>query len=105
MLCSPSLFAEYSRVLTDEKLRRFIARPELVADVLDAIRTLTIWVEASDIAADAVRDPSDVHVLGSAVGGRADVLVSGDQDLLAVHEYMGVRILNPSQFLGELRML
>ncbi|HEX2094021.1 MAG TPA: putative toxin-antitoxin system toxin component, PIN family [Longimicrobiaceae bacterium] len=43
-----------------------------------------------------VRDPDDTWVLASALGAAADVLVTGDKDLLEVaDEVHGIRILPP----------
>jgi predicted nucleic acid-binding protein len=40
-------------------------------------------------------------VLECAARSHADVIVSGDKDLLAVGEYEGIRILTPRAFLDE----
>jgi putative PIN family toxin of toxin-antitoxin system len=45
-----------------------------------------------------VRDPDDRWILASATAGRADVLVTGDQDLLDVAEKAPVPILTPRGF-------
>ena len=37
-----------------------------------------------------------------AVEGSADVIVSGDRDLLALHRYEGIAIVQPSAFLAHL---
>jgi putative PIN family toxin of toxin-antitoxin system len=47
------------------------------------------------------RDPNDDMVLECAALANADVIVSGDKDLLAVGEYEGIRILTPRAFLDE----
>lgn len=44
----------------------------------------------------AVRDPDDDVVIATAVAAHADVIVSGDNDLLALGEYHGIRIMNPT---------
>jgi putative PIN family toxin of toxin-antitoxin system len=57
-----------------------------------------------DLRLDVVRDdPADNRYLECAVEGAADHLVSGDQDLLDVQEYGGVRIITPKAFLDVLR--
>ena len=48
-------------------------------------------------------DPADNRYLECAVEGDADYVVSGDQDLLAVEAYQGIRILGPRAFLQVLR--
>ena len=38
-------------------------------------------------------------VLATALAGKADVIVTGDDDLLVLKEFRGIRILSPRQFL------
>lgn len=45
-----------------------------------------------------VRDPDDRNVLGAAVALGADVIVSGDKDLLILDSFEGIPILSPRQF-------
>jgi putative PIN family toxin of toxin-antitoxin system len=48
----------------------------------------------------ACRDEDDNKFLDLAVDGRADLIVTGDDDLLALHPFRGIRILTPQQFLA-----
>lgn len=50
-----------------------------------------------------VRDRSDRWILATAVAGNADVLVTGDDDLLAVAADAPIRILSPRGFWSLLR--
>ena len=50
----------------------------------------------------ACRDPKDDKFLEIAVAGGADVIVSGDQDLLVLHPFAGIPILQPAAFLQML---
>lgn len=50
-----------------------------------------------------VRDRTDRWVLATAVAGRADVLVTGDDDLLVIAEEAPLRILSPRSFWELLR--
>lgn len=45
------------------------------------------------------RDKDDDVVLATALAGKADVIVTGDDDLLVLKEFRRVRILSPRQFL------
>lgn len=45
-----------------------------------------------------VRDPDDDLILFCAVAAEADLLVTGDKDLLAIGEHGKIRILDPREF-------
>lgn len=44
------------------------------------------------------RDPKDDAVVACAVEESADLIVSGDQDLLALGQYEGIQVVTPAQF-------
>jgi predicted nucleic acid-binding protein len=46
----------------------------------------------------ASRDPKDDKFLELAVSGGADVIVSGDADLLVLNPFRGIAIMTPSLF-------
>jgi predicted nucleic acid-binding protein len=48
-------------------------------------------------------NPKDDMVLALALGGRADVIVSGDKDLLSLSPHRGIPILTPREFLTMVR--
>jgi len=57
-----------------------------------------------EITLNVVRnDPADNRYLECALEGAADYVVSGDQDLLDLHEHNGIRIVRPRVFLETLR--
>ena len=43
----------------------------------------------------SVRDPDDALVLASALEAKADILVTGDQDLLELGDKAGIKIVDP----------
>ena len=57
---------------------------------------------ASEKRITACRDPKDDKFLEIAVAGGADVIVSGDEDLLILHPYAGIPIVMPAVFLQML---
>ena len=52
----------------------------------------------------ACRDPKDNKFLEVAVAGEANVLVSGDEDLLVLHPFQGIPIVQPFAFLQMLKV-
>ncbi|HKP52407.1 MAG TPA: putative toxin-antitoxin system toxin component, PIN family [Chloroflexia bacterium] len=49
------------------------------------------------------RDPADDYLLAYALVGRADYLVTGDDDLLSLGKVAGLQIIRPSDFLKILQ--
>ena len=48
------------------------------------------------------RDPKDNMILEAAVAGQADMITSGDFDLLSLREFAGMPIISPAEFLQRL---
>ena len=57
------------------------------------------FVEPERLSERICRDRDDDVVLATALAGKADVIVTGDDDLLVLKEFRGIRILSPRQFL------
>jgi predicted nucleic acid-binding protein len=55
-----------------------------------------------DVKVAVCRDPHDDKFLEVAVTGKADVVVSGDNDLLTMAIYAGIPIVSANQFLTML---
>lgn len=66
--------------------------------ILDVLRVGSLLVKPATLA-PTCRDPDDDIVLATALAGRADVIVTGDQDLLVLDPFQGIRILTPAAFL------
>lgn len=64
--------AKFSAFLSEDKLSKFFR-------MIDIISTI---VSPHTIVPIEVRDPKDQKVLATALGGKADYLVTGDEDLL-----------------------
>ena len=82
---------KFDRYLTLEEREAFITKFALTAVVVDIAETV-----------QACRDPKDDKFLEIAVNSRADVIVTGDPDLLTLHPFRGIAILTPDAILGEL---
>lgn len=62
------------------------------ADVQSALRSYLVEAKHVTIRGDvsACRDPKDDMVFECAVRASADIIVSGDKDILAIGEYKGI---------------
>ncbi len=78
-VASWDLAEEIVEVLRRPKLARYVLTEADVTDVVELLRPLLPRVEV-DVP---LRDPDDAPVVAAAVAGAADVIVTGDADLLA----------------------
>jgi uncharacterized protein len=70
----------------------------IVDDILALLRDQDVVPKPKRPSDVQVRDPDDRWILASATAGRADVLVTGDQDLLDVAGKAPLLILSPRGF-------
>lgn len=68
--------------------------------ILEVLRGEAVWFSPAERVTDC-RDPKDNKYLELALAAEADVIVSGDADLLVLHPWRGVRILQPAAYLAE----
>jgi len=85
-----------------KELRRHLGgkfrMPASAADAIVAfVREHATIVAPARVPASACADPDDLPVLGTAVAGAADLLVTGDRELLALGRYQGIPIVTPRQ--------
>jgi uncharacterized protein len=99
LILGETVMAEFSRVL-ERKMRM----PE--ATVEEAIAFLLREAVVTSRGADiefSVRDPDDDAVLAEAIAGLAEVLVTGDRDLLEILGDPPIEILSPRGFWEKLQ--
>ena len=93
LITSPALLEELARTL-----RRKLDTEPADVPLLKAYRERATVVRPKALPRPVCRDREDDKVLATAVAGRADVILTGDDDLLVLGEYRGIRILSPRQF-------
>jgi putative PIN family toxin of toxin-antitoxin system len=98
ILLSFPVLAELNEVLGRKVFRKYFDEDD-ARHFLAALVRVAEWVEVSTNIT-ACRDPEDDKFLELAVDGRATHLVTGDEDLLALNPFQGVRILTPDDFLS-----
>lgn len=90
---------ELRRVLKD----RFHASMEIIETIESELRDETIVPKPAKPSPLPIRDPDDRWVLASAIDGRADLLVTGDQDLLTIASQAPLPIVDPRGCWDRLR--
>lgn len=102
LLYSQPLLEELTDVLNRPRIRDRYGLSE--ADITTVLRLILLRGEAvmPTTPITACRDPKDNKFLEVAVAGQADVLVSGDEDLLVLHPFESIPIISPAEFLRRL---
>ena len=95
-LVSRATAAELIRVLAYPKFKLDASEREaLLADYLPYAETFPTGDEPLPAG---LRDPADAMFIALARQAEADVLVSGDQDILALREALSVPVIEPARF-------
>jgi putative PIN family toxin of toxin-antitoxin system len=105
-------FRDHSVVLSEHILNelaehyvgKFKATVEQTALVVGTLRKHSEIVVPAPTSRDAFGDVDDLPVLGTAVAGQADVLVTGDKQLLELGNHHGIPILSPREFYDRIRV-
>jgi len=98
LIATEQTFAELTGKLLAPKFDRYVSRARREA----LLRQLQPIIEIVPViqVVRACRDPRDDMFLEAAVNGRADVVVTGDKDLLSLHPFSGITIVTPSDYLA-----
>jgi len=87
---------------------RMVHKYRITPDKVDVLRDLLV-IHGEEVrptsSVEVCRDPKDDKFLEVALHGKADVLVTGDDDLLVLDPFEGIRIVKPREFLEMLSPL
>ena len=99
LLISLATLAELNDVLCRPRFDSYLRE----AERLEFLAALARESELVEVTAEVsvCRDPKDDKFLELALSGAATHLISGDDDLLALHPFRGVAILSPHDFVAE----
>jgi putative PIN family toxin of toxin-antitoxin system len=93
------LKAELDVISLEDKLRHKLRIPRaIIAEYTKILESNAQILTPEVIDSTACRDPDDLMVLGVALGGRADVIITGDKDLLTLKSFNGIQIVTPRMF-------
>ncbi len=97
LLVSDATLGELADVLSRAKFDPYVS----LEDRQDCIRVLNRVAERIIVTApiNACHDPKDDKFLELALNGEANLILTGDRDLLALHPFRGVDILSPRGYI------
>lgn len=96
---SEATFEELADVLARDKWDGYVTVEDRQEFIRRLLQICTLVPVLSQI--DDCRDADDNRVLALALDAQASLIITGDQDLLDLHPWRGIRILTPSAFLEQ----
>jgi uncharacterized protein len=99
LLVSDATMTELADVLARPKFNAYVSLEDRqqffrllgrIAEMVPVVHTIR-----------ACRDPRDDKFLELAVNGEADLIVTGDEDLLALDPFRGIPIITPAAYVGR----
>ncbi|MBH8578239.1 putative toxin-antitoxin system toxin component, PIN family [Nostocaceae cyanobacterium CENA369] len=99
LLVSESIWLELEQVLARPKFNRYITpeeRNDFLVDLSETVQFIKVTEQINEC-----RDPKDNKYLELAVSGKAECIVTGDDDLLVLNPWRGIEILTVQEFLEK----
>lgn len=92
LTCRPVL-DELERIL----LAKFNLPEAVVAEFLGLLKTQGEMVQSRSTPSIPIKDANDIRILACALGGKAEVFVTGDKELLDLQQVGNLPIVSPRQ--------
>ena len=101
LLFSERLFAEFIGVARREKFRKYFSENDI--DALSIKMKKVAKIVQTTSCQTQCRDPKDNFLLELAVDGKADYLITGDNDLLVLKTFEKTKIVTITEFQTEIK--
>lgn len=101
LVTSPRLLAEIAEVLSRPRLRRYLSLDEARRFAADLAALTALVADAPEPHPRVCRDPDDDYLLALAARSQADLLVTGDLDLLDLSD-VTPPVVTPRDLLARL---
>ncbi len=99
ILISEPIIDEFSRVVADERIRRYVGPDEITSFLKTLLRSGGLIRLKSRVS--VLRSPDD-NIMRTANDAKADLIVTGDKHLLNLRSFKGIRIVRVSEVLSYL---
>ena len=104
LFTSGTLLAELEEILQREKFLKRLAVAQIPPhDLVTGYAALATVVQPAQIAPVVLRDPDDDAVIACAVAAGATIIVSGDNDLLALKKHQQIEIVSVAELVARIR--
>jgi len=99
LFISGQVLIELKRVLQ----LKFRVTQELIDEFIELLERDSIPAQPGELPRIELKDSDDLTILGAAISAGADVLVTGDQELLELNRVSNLEVLSPRQFWEKLK--
>ncbi len=99
IIISRHIISEVKRVL-EKKIR---LPKKFIKEIADYLKDVTEIVEPEAVDPSVCRDRDDTLIIGTALEGDAEIIITGDDDLLDLKQYRKVKIMTPREFWSLLK--
>jgi putative PIN family toxin of toxin-antitoxin system len=99
IVISEHILSEVERVL----IKKIHLPRNIIASIMDYLRDVAEIFEPQVIKDSACRDIEDHKIIGTAMSGNAQLIITGDDDLLTLKKFMKIDIVTPREFWNRLR--
>jgi putative PIN family toxin of toxin-antitoxin system len=99
LLFSDATITELAEVLSRSKFDQYINIAERML-FLGQLRTAAEFVPITQLVREC-RDPKDDKFLEVALNGTANIIITGDADLFALHPWREIAIVTPAEYLAS----
>jgi len=98
LVACPKVLQEIKRILR----HKFSVPDSLITEYLELIREEAIMAGSKDLPDVQIKDTDDIQIIGAAISGKADALVTGDREVQDIKRIQKLRIVSPRAFWEEL---
>jgi len=102
LIASREILSEFIKVAGRAKFRKYVKERD-IKDFLEAFNTTARFTSIKSRFKVVKQDPDDDIILRTAYDSGTDYVVSGDEHLLALKEFRGIRIVTVSEMLELLK--
>lgn len=97
---SQKLLNELENTFNKKKIQSKLAALQLtIVSAINLVYDSISLYPIEELIVSELRDPDDAIVLATAIASNAEVIITGDQDLLVLREYQNIQITTAKDFL------
>lgn len=100
ILSSDKIYGELVKVLMLSKFDKYVSLYQR-RKFLESFENRATFIQVDEVI-NACRDPKDNMFLELAVSGNANIIISGDKDLLELNPFRDIQIISPKEFIEQI---